>query len=206
MTKDEKNLDGGQVQETTTVEESNEETRTESTKTDPLDSMSEEGLRGYLAGLGEEIPEDTEDVLAYAKERRAIKNRHSKKDKELETKQPVVDTDAVARFEKANERKAIRLIESSEDSTFVEINENWDEIVANYVSRRGKDTEEDILDDIMDAHAIWKRRQPTHSDSKEAESSIMQTHGTKGTSPSSTPVKKERIIKRTQKMGDWYKD
>lgn len=207
MEKDEKNLDGGQAKETTT---GTEETTTVETpaSTDPLDSMSEEGLRGYLAGLGEEIPEDTEDVLAYAKERRAIKNRHAKKDKGLETSQPskADDGDAVKRFEKANERRAIRTIESSEDESLVEINENWDEIVANYIPRRGKDTEEDILDDIMDAHAIWKRKQTVTIDTKEAESEISQTHGTKGKSPLSQPVKKEKIIKPAKKMGDWYKD
>lgn len=204
MKTDEKNLDGGQEQETTTVEGETSNEGSATTKSDPLDSMSEDGVRGYLAALNVEIPEDTEDIVAFAKKERAIKNRHAKK--ELETNQPSKkDDDAIQRFEKANERKAIRLIESSDDDNLVEINENWEDIVANYVPRRGRDTEEDILDDIMDAHAIWKRKQSVSKSTKEAESGVMQTRGTKGSSPSPAKPKTEKIIKRTQKMGDWYK-
>lgn len=202
MQTDEKNLEGGQEQETTQVEEG---ATPEPTKTDPLDSMSEDGVRGFLTALGVEVPEGTDDLLAFAKKERAIKNRHAKK--ELETNQPSKkDDDAIQRFEKANERRAIRLIESSEDPEFVEINENWSDIVANYVPRRGRDTEEDILDDIQDAYAIWKRKSVAKVDTKGAESNVMQTKGVKGNSPSPAPQKKEKIIKRSEKMADWFKD
>lgn len=206
MQTDEKNLDGGQEQETTTVTEETTNVEETGTKSDPLDVMSEDGVRGYLTALGVEVPEGTEDLVAFAKKERAIKNRHAKK--ELETNQPSTkkDDDAIRRFEKANERKAVRLIESSEEDDLVEINENWDEIVANYVPRRGRDTEDDILDDIMDAHAVWKRKQVVSNSNKEAQSEVMQTRGVKGNSPSPAPQKKEKIIKRSKKMGDWYKD
>lgn len=206
MEKDEKNLDGGQEQETTTEQtEKTTDVETKESSTDPLDSMSEDGVRGYLAALGVEVSEDTEDLVALAKKERAIKNRHAKK--ELETSQPSnkKDDDAIQRFEKANERRVIRSIESSDDPELSEINENWDDIVANYIPRRGKDTEEDILDDIQDAYAIWKRKQVSKVDTKQAESYVAQTKGVKGNSPSPAPQKKEKLIKRSEKMGDWYK-
>lgn len=204
MEKDEKYLDGVQEQENVTPEEAPEVDTSNPSGDDPIYSMGDDELRVFLKGFGYE-PQEGDDLRAKALERRAINNRHAKKKKEVPESAPSQpsDTDAIARFEKANERNAIRTIESSEE--YEEVNENWDEIVASYVPRRGKDTAEDILDDILDAHAVWKRMQkPAEPDTKQAASEVAHTRGTKGTSPESTPQKKGGILKKSQGMSEWY--
>ena len=106
---------------------------------DPLDEISDEAVR------------------AEAKKHRAIARRLEKKE---ETPKPEVKTEAPkpefltkVDFYKANEKKAIR--EATADA---EVKANWNEIIPFYTPRRGKETPEDIAEDIKDAVTLFKAR------------------------------------------------
>ncbi|MDO8521518.1 MAG: hypothetical protein Q7S52_05380 [bacterium] len=58
-----------------------------------------------------------------------------------------------ADFHKSNERKAVR--EATADP---EVKANWSEIIPFYTPRRGKDTPEDIREDINDAITLYNAR------------------------------------------------
>ena len=60
-----------------------------------------------------------------------------------------------ADFFKSNEKNAIR--EATADP---EVKANWSDIVPFYTPRRGKETKEDILEDIKDAIILYKARNP----------------------------------------------
>ena len=59
-------------------------------------------------------------------------------------------------FHKANERKAIRIATADP-----EVKAAWSEIVQYYTPRSGKETPEDILEDIQDAITVFKSRNAT---------------------------------------------
>ena len=94
--------------------------------------------------------QDIEVVRAEAKKYRSIAQRLEKKPP-AEAK-PVVKPEDTSQFLtkadffKSNERKAIREITAD-----AEIKANWNEIIPFYTPRRGKETPEDIKEDILDA-------------------------------------------------------
>jgi hypothetical protein len=186
MFTDDQNQDVLPEEETEQVEE---ETEGETDSKDPYDSMSEVELR------------------AEAKKLRAIGNR--KKPKESEEKVPPALTDVVRRsdFERANEAKARRLLEAKGDEVSKEILAHWDDLAPIYgkVASRGKNSEEDIVEDLYDSHAVWLRRRPApKADTKEAEAEVATISGTGGTSPEGTTPPKKRIIQSQRSMSDWY--
>lgn len=108
---------------------------------DPLDEISDEATR------------------AEAKKHRAIARRLEKKEVTPEAK-PEVKPEAPkqefltkAEFFKANERKAVR--EATGDP---EVKANWNDIIPFYTPRRGKETPEDIREDINDAITLFNAR------------------------------------------------
>lgn len=109
---------------------------------DPLDDIKDETAR------------------AEAKKARAIARRLEKKEEtpdpkpeaKLDTSQFVTKAD----FYKTNERKAIREIIAAD----AEIKAVWNEIIPFYTPRRGKETPEDIAEDIRDAIILFKARNP----------------------------------------------
>ncbi len=123
-----------------------------------------------------------------------------------------------AELEKEREDKAIEKATvapegaSEEDAALAkEINDNWDAIKAFYVGRGGKKTVEAIHDDILDAHASWKRRQGTSekpSGDTTVAANLAATRGKGGTSPkaNNTGESRKRIIPRDQSAKDWYPD
>lgn len=109
---------------------------------------------------GDPLDEITDEVVrAEAKKHRAIARRIEKQ----ETPAPVTPTEVTppveyvtkADFHKANERQAVREITSD-----AEIKAHWSEIAAFYTPRRGKETSEDIKEDILDAITLFKARNP----------------------------------------------
>jgi len=165
-----------------------EEVESEETEdTDPLDALP------------------PEQVLAEAKKFRAIATR--KKPKE-EVKREVPE-DVVRRsdFERANEAKAKRRLAERSDPAAKEILENWDNLAPIYgkVASRGKNSDEDIIEDLFDAHAVWKLRQPAPKvDTKEAEAEVASIAGAGGVAPRESTPKPDRIIKPSKSMNEWY--
>ena len=103
--------------------------------------------------------DDIKDPVARdeAKKYRAIARRNAEKpeDKKAEAPKPSQDYMTKADFHKANERKAI--LSATADA---EVKADWNKIVPFYTPRRGKETPEDILEDIKDAIIIFKARNP----------------------------------------------
>lgn len=104
---------------------------------DPLDDIKDETAR------------------AEAKKNRAIARRLEKEPKVETPVVPATEFLTKADFFKSNERKAIREITAD-----AEIKAVWNEIIPFYTPRRGKETPEDIKEDILDAITLYKARNP----------------------------------------------
>ena len=133
-------------------------------QTPELDGASEEALELELEP--EALPtepsgdplDDIQDPVARAeaKKNRAIARRIEKPEPKVETPAPTSSEFLTkADFFKSNERKAIREITAD-----AEIKAVWNEIVPFYTPRRGKETAEDIKEDILDAITLYKARNP----------------------------------------------
>lgn len=199
----------GEEQET--EEGSNQEPSTEapstSQKTDPLDGMDDSALRGFALGKGWKVDEALEgdSLRAEVKKLRSITQRRGERSTPPQ-KTEGADVLKKSDVEKAQERLAISQIEGSTDDLSKEISDNWDDIMKVYTPRHGRTTKEDILEDIYDAHAVWKRKHKSTDTSKEATAELAQVHGRGGSSPSSTPSEKKRILPKRQSMDKWYED
>ena len=105
--------------------------------------------------------QDVEALRAEAKKFRSIAQRLEKKEVKPSTDikpEAKADTSKFLTkqdFFKSNERKAIREITAD-----AEIKANWNEIIPFYTPRRGKETPEDIVEDIKDAITLYKARNP----------------------------------------------
>lgn len=102
---------------------------------------------------------DTEQLRHEAKRFRGIANR---KDKAPEPEpsddepEPTEEFMTKRDFYRVNEKKAIQNVTTENP----EIKENWEAIKGFYTSRRGKDTPEEIAEDLKDAYILWKARNP----------------------------------------------
>lgn len=125
-------------------------------------------LEPEVSPEGTDLPEpggdpldDIQDLVArdLAKKHRAIARRTEKKPEPIEMKSPPPPAPSEfltkADFFKSNERKAIREITAD-----AEIKANWSEIIPFYTPRRGKETAEDIKEDIQDAITLYRARNP----------------------------------------------
>lgn len=149
---------------------------------DPVDKLTADAMRAILVArdpgyLGKELTED--EMRADLKKIRGIGFRQNRKQGEEpsapETKAPVA---ALSKedFHKSNQKSAIkmatgergidptvaktlRLSEEEVPNIQKEIADNWERVRLYYTPRSGKDTAEDILTDIVDAYAVWKRRE-----------------------------------------------
>lgn len=100
------------------------------------------------------------EVRAEAKKHRAIGRRVDKGESPIEEPKPKADAPkqeflTKADFHRTNERKAVR-----EAVANPEVKANWDKIVPFYTPRRGKESPEDILEDIKDAITLYNARNP----------------------------------------------
>ena len=139
MLNDDQTLESGVSESTETLEPA-ATTKETLPGGDPLDEISDEVVR------------------AEAKKWRAIARRTEKKvePKPAEPIAPQPEFLTKADFHKANERKAVR--EATADP---EVKANWSEIIPFYSPRRGKDTPEDIREDINDAITLYNARHAT---------------------------------------------
>lgn len=112
---------------------------------------------------------------------------------------------------KINERKAIRTATTVSDddkpedrAIKQEIHDHWDEIKRFYTGRSGKNDPADIVDDILDAHAAWRRRNSNKSDGgKAAVTTLTRDAGARGSSPSATDVRKAPP-RQKEGLANWY--
>lgn len=156
-------------------------------------------------------------LLAEAKKYRAIAKRHKPEAKNPEVEKPIekVETNFLKKsdFELANQKKAIRMAtivseqDTEEAKTFkTDLLENWDKARQFYTPRRGKDTPEDILEDIKDAYAVFNTRR----EKKEVKPDVSDLTTTKtnptGNAPSpKSPKKEPPNFNLPKKPTEWYK-
>lgn len=125
---------------------------------------------------------------ADAKKARAIVRRHGEK-KLDELEAPAAPAAPApqgvltkADFEKSNEKRAIRLATADE-----EVKANWADISPLYTPRRGRETPEDILEDIQDAVTLYKARKGTPVVPNNTAADLTVSHGAVGTGGGVTP-------------------
>lgn len=159
--------------------------------------------------------QDRDTLLAEAKKYRAIAQRHKKPEAKPEPKiEKPVETDFLKKsdFELGNQKKAIRMAtavseqDAEEVKTFKEdLLENWDKVRQFYTPRRGKDTPEDILEDIKDAYAVFNtRRKPKENKPDVSDLTTTKTNPT-GNAPSpKSPVKNPPNFSLPKKPSEWY--
>ena len=186
---------------------------------DPLDEIQDIGALKYIATTLPAFSDehkgrldtmtDREEVLGEVKKIRGISNRIVKKvpkqelpAKPLEPKQPDSSQFLTkADYERSNEKKAIREVTAD---AFVK--DNWDGIRQFYTPRRGKDTPEDILEDIKDAVVVFKARNPEKPDNGVAQlSQTAVTQGTGGSAPRQEQKPKDPPnFKLPTQPSSWY--
>lgn len=157
---------------------------------DPLDEISDETAR------------------AEAKKHRAIARRLEKKE-ETPIVTPEVKAPAPSEFLtrveffKSNERKATLAAKADP-----EVKAHWNEIIPFFTSRRGKETPEDIAEDIQDAITLWKARNPIVPEKDNSVDKLTVTPVVKsggGGSDKITPKPKDPPnFKLPNNPSDWY--
>lgn len=219
--KDENNNgEAGLPEETGAVDDSRTLDTPEEANTDqpaPADqdggsSPSEEGAGADDGKSEDPIDKMTpEEMRAELKKRRAISSRLEKKGQ-----QPSTDFLTVGDFEKANEKNAITGIttidkDDPEELQAIkkEIDENWERVRLFYTNRRGKKTVKDIQEDILDAHAVWKRREGEGKSQKADPASDLRTitQARPGQAPlqsESKPAKDDARFKKPGTPDTWY--
>lgn len=180
---------------------------TEPNGTDPQDSDPLDSIQ------------DVETLRAEAKKLRAIAAREKKKEGEVPPATPAAAAsrgDFITRsdFELANQKKAVRLITSLSATDSAESKERKADILANlesvkqfYSPHRGKDTPEDIAEDLDDAYTLFRKRSPaTKPDgTKELkENKIIQGTGV-GATPPQQPAQDPPGYRKSKGPTDWYK-
>jgi hypothetical protein len=145
-------------------------------QTPELDGASEEATELELESTsteetlgGDPLDEISDPVArAEAKKHRAIARRQLVKDepKPAPKQEFLTKTD----FFKSNERKAI--LQATADP---EVKAIWSEVVPFFVSRRGKETPEDVLEDIKDAVTLYKARNPVVEKDTSADELVTST-------------------------------
>lgn len=155
-------------------------------------------------------------LLAEAKKFRSIAQRHKKPEvKEPKIEVEKVETDFLKKsdFELANQKKAIRMATTVSEQDTEEVKtlktdllENWDKARQFYTPRRGKDTPEDIFEDIKDAYAVFNTRRVKVEVKPDISDLITTKTNPTGNAPASKVPKKEPPrFSIPQKPNEWYK-
>ncbi len=190
--------------EDTEVKPKEVETEVDPSDSDPLDSI-----------------DNVEDAVKEAKKFRSIASRKSSTKEEPKPAEIPKEGDYIKRtdFELVNQRKAIRLATtiSENDSEEVkakkaDILENWDEVRKNYSPRRGKETPEDILEDITDAFVVFNNRRPPVDEVEEGDVVPEEITKTEAKAPVGNPPKPKTKTKNPpnfklpKQPDEWYED
>jgi len=185
-----------------------ENDNSEDTKSDELDAQGGDPL-DKLQG---------DALLAEAKKFRSIAQRHKKSEVKIE--KPIEEikvekTDFLKKsdFELANQKKAIRMatIVSEQDTEEVktlktDLLENWDKARQFYTPRRGKDTPEDIFEDIKDAYTVFNTRRPKQEVKPDvSDLTITKTNPTGNAPAPKSSVKNPLNITQAKKPSEWNK-
>jgi len=117
---------------------------------------------------------------------------------------------------KINEKRAIKLATEphADDSGDIaalkqEINEHWSDIVRFFNPKTDRSEPDSILEGIMDAHAVWRRRTPKqgekNSTDTDARAKLMREAGAKGSTGKGMSKEKKTILGRPSAgMDSWY--
>lgn len=183
---------------------------------DPLDSIQDENALKVIAsqyGVSKDeidSAEDREGLLALTKKGRAMSTRKDRKKEtpaEEPTKEPKKDDNPYLTkedFHKSNEKKALRIAKDSDNPELQAIVENWDDSIDFYVPRNGKETAEDILEDMKDAYAVFLRHNPPKEEEANANDLTKQPK-TRSQSPKHEGKERSRTIPKATSPQDWYK-
>lgn len=188
-----------------------EETNLEDPKSEDLDSQGGDPLDNI---------QDPSILLAEAKKYRSIAQRNrAEKAPKLEAKDEVVRPEKTgdylkkSDFELANQKKAIRTatVVSEQDTEEAktlktDLLENWDKVRQFYTPRRGKDTPEDIFEDIKDAYAVFNTRRPAKKEEKPdiKELSETKTNPTGNAPTPKAPKKDPPRFTVSKQPKEWY--
>jgi len=170
-----------------------------------VDESTDESSNPTVEELQAKLDAEVAEKLKY----KAIVDRNRDKDTE-ETQEP---SEFLSKkdFYKSNERKAINELTAVSESDPEDvkarkayITENWDKISPLYTSRKGKDTPEDILEDLVDAVTLYVAKNPPKEDDGSGELSTTSGGGSGSTVPK-TESKDELNIPQSAQPKDWYK-
>lgn len=184
---------------------------------DPLDAIQDLAALKFIATTFPAFKPENKDkletitdrteLLAEVKKIRSISQRHKVQEPKpaapsVEPATPGVLTKAD--FEKSNEKRAIRQAQADAD-----VKAHWAEIAPLYVNRRGRDTAEDIHDDIKDAILLFKARQgtpivPNDTAASLATTSVDHGTGTGAPAPKTPEVKNPPNFKPATGPKNWY--
>ena len=116
-------------------------------------------------------------------------------------------------FYKANEKSAIETATVFTDSDTeqekelkTELNEHWSDIMKFFSGRSGKQTPVQIVEDIKDAHAAWKRRQtkPADKENKQVLQDLSKSHSDGKSPKEDKGGERKRIIPKSEPMDKWF--
>lgn len=164
-------------------------------------------LEPETPGLGGDPLDEISDPVARAeaKKWRAIARRKDEKPEvKAEVPPPPSEFLTKADFFKSNERKAIREITAD-----AEIKANWDAIIPFYTPRRGKETAEDIREDLQDAITLYRARNPITPEKDDSVNQLTTTTVVKtGGGPIDTKATKKAPelpnYNLPKQPSDWY--
>lgn len=167
--------------------------------------------------------DDVEELRALAKKRRAIDARLAKKERTEKKKaepKKVDESKFVTKddYYKGNEKKAARELtvitadDTEETAEFKkDLKANWKEVMGYYRDISGRETVEDIVEDVTDAYNAFRRRNPKKEadGGKQAASVLGASRGTKGKTPSEAPARKKSILQRVpqssaDRVKNWF--
>lgn len=162
--------------------------------------------------------QDVETLRAESKKFRAIAARFEKSKSETPPAKPMTVTppkgEFITRsdFELANQKKAVRIATAVLQTDSEESKQRKADMLANlesvqqfYTPRKGKDTPEDIADDLDDAYTIFRKNSPVKKadGTKElVESRVVQGTGAGATPP--TPTQDPPGFKKIRGPDEWY--
>ena len=186
---------------------------------DPLDGIVDAAeLKAFAIGFGTSLGRDVtaeiagvtdpEKLRGVVKKYRSIAQRQTKKSDEPATAAPAAapaakpaPTDAFTKTEwyRANSKKASDIARREPA-----IADNWDEVRALYVNRRGQDDPDAIVEDIKDAYAVFLSRKPDAKGNPAA--GLQTTSGTRVSGkPGATGARTTQpVIPRKQQITDWF--
>lgn len=157
--------------------------------TDPLEALSRE------------------ELLDKAKGYRAAYNRVKPPKEEPQAPAPRQETPYLTKedFYKSNEKKALNLAGQTDDDISEDIKSNWSNIVPFYTPRRGRETPEDILEDMKDAHAVWSRNNKPAKPADDPSAPLTASPKVRsegGATP--PPAKGKKFLGKSNSITDWY--